>query len=495
MAQLNQEKRIQQLQYITLILFGGLVAASFVTIDQTRFAWTIVLALLLVIISLATGLYYKNLKQEFHRFAIGIKDGLDVLGTQEFDTLNHKPVVEKSIDVFQSLIEAHKKLESFSNSDTNLHQENLKELDLLKRQNIVRADYITSMSHELRTPLNSIIGFAEVILNDIEKDKYQSIQSDTYKIRQAGVHLLTLVNNILDLARVDAKKATLHLENIDIRFLVQFIYDLMTPQFNKKNLKFTHSCEEDLPPIRIDATRVRQILLNILGNAVKFTEKGEVAFNTRKVFWKNKNYICFSVKDTGPGIPENQLTNIFERFTQIHNPDEEEFEGTGLGLSIAKTMVELMGGEIQVESTLEVGSTFRIFIPIENDEDSQISEATKSILLVEDDSDARETWSEWLTSEGYKVIVAENGAVAFEVFKNTRPDLVITDVIMPGGDGRDLMANIKDVAPKCPIIAVTGENIQEEVANGQLTTVDKVFLKPFDLNKLSEAVASYLGKP
>ena len=495
MAQLNQEKRIQQFQYITLILFGGLVAASFVTIDQTRFAWTIVLSLLLVIISLTTGLYYRNLKQEFHRFAIGIKDGLDVLGTQEFDTLNHKPVVEKSIDVFQALIEAHKKLESFSNSDNKLQQENLKELESLKRQNITRADYITNMSHELRTPLNSIIGFAEVILNDIEREKYQSIQSDTSKIRQAGIHLLKIVNNILDLARVDAKKATLHLENIDIQFLAQFIYELMTPQFDKKNLKFTHFCEEDLPSIRIDSTRVRQILLNILGNAVKFTDKGEVTFNTRKVFWKNKNYICFSIEDTGSGIPENQLTNIFERFTQIHNIDEDEFEGTGLGLSIARTMVELMGGEIQVESTLNVGSTFRIFIPIENDEDSQISEAAKRILVVDDDSDARETWSEWLTSKGYEVIVAENGAVAFEVFKNTQPDLVITDVIMPGGGGRDLMVNIKGMSPKCPIIAVTGEDIQQEVATGKLTTVDKVFLKPFDLNKLSDAVASYLGQP
>mgnify|MGYP001410123278 CR=1 FL=1 len=488
MNQLNHASRIKKLQYTNVILLIAIAAAGFMESDQTRFAWTICIAVIMVMISLAIGSYYEELRKSFQRFGIGIKEGLEVAGTEEFDELNHKPIVEQSIDIFQALVELHRRSDRLAKVQ---NQDDLKaydELSDLKELITKRADYISNMSHELRTPLNSIIGFAELILLDISENNFKSVGADTEKIRNAGTHLLDLINGILDLARLDANKTELHIGKVNIYNLVTFLEELLSPQFATKKLEYKFSCADELPLLLIDSGRVRQVLLNILGNAIKFTEHGRVTLDVRKVFWKDRDFICFSVTDDGPGISKENIGQIFERFVQVHDPAKVSTGGSGLGLSLAKGMVNLMGGEIQVESEIGKGTTFRVFIPLILDSGDQVAEQSVKILIVEDDSDARETWREWLASEGYDVFAAENGQIAFEVFKREQPRLVITDVIMPGGGGRELVANLQQTAPDVPVIIVTGENLAADKGAARMENVAKIFLKPFDPVELSNEV-------
>lgn len=489
MNQLNQESGIKKLQYVSLVLLLLIAGVGFIDSDQTRYAWTVFLSVLLVSVAIVMSSYYQKLRREFHRFAIGVKEGLEVVGTDEFDHLNHKPVVERSLEAFQSMVEVHRRLESLLESQNADDVRTFEELNKLKELITKRADYISTMSHELRTPLNSIIGFAELILFDISREKYDRVGVDTEKIRKAGSHLLALVNSILDLARLDSNRTELHLEKIDISYLVSFLEELLLPQFKSKSLSYEFKCADNIPVMMIDGGRVRQVLLNILGNAIKFTERGKVTLDVKKVFWNERDFVCFSVTDDGPGISKDDIEVMFERFVQVHDQSKVDVVGSGLGLSLAQAMVAHMSGHIKVESELGKGSTFRVFLPIDKDKGEKVTDEATKVLLVEDDCDARETWREWLASEGYDVLAAENGKIAFEVFKNESPQVVITDVIMPGGGGRELITNLQNTNPSVPIIIVTGENLTNEIEAGELRNISKVFLKPFDPIKLSEEVA------
>ncbi|MCX7683312.1 MAG: HAMP domain-containing histidine kinase, partial [Anaerolineae bacterium] len=241
--------------------------------------------------------------------------------------------------------------------------ERLAEMDYLKTQ------FLAVMSHELRTPLNSIIGFSKVLLKGIDGPINERQAQDLKYIHESGQHLLALVQDIIDISRINAGKMELQLEEVDLREIVQSAMDAVTPLVQGKPITLEQHIDE-LPPLYADRRRLRQIMLNLLSNAIKFTEKGYISVSAQIVeSWntcteQQESFVQVSVSDTGIGIPADRLTEIFEEFTQVDSSDSRSRDGAGLGLPITKKLIELHGGRIWVKSKVGEGSTFTFTLPL-----------------------------------------------------------------------------------------------------------------------------------
>jgi signal transduction histidine kinase len=227
-----------------------------------------------------------------------------------------------------------------------------------------KSQFLANMSHELRTPLNAILGYAELLVDGIYGQLSDRPRGVLERIQNNGKHLLALINDVLDLAKIEAGQLTLTLEDYSLPEVVQSVVTAAEPLATSKGLKFTAALEDDLPKARGDARRVSQVLLNLVGNAIKFTDEGEVEIRAML----NNSQFVLTVRDTGPGIADADQERIFGEFQQIDNTNTRKKGGTGLGLAISKRMVEMQGGTISVDSTLGQGSTFRVVLPVHVDE-------------------------------------------------------------------------------------------------------------------------------
>jgi signal transduction histidine kinase len=227
-----------------------------------------------------------------------------------------------------------------------------------------KSQFLANMSHELRTPLNAILGYAELLVDGIYGVLPERPRGVLDRIQNNGKHLLALINDVLDLAKIEAGQLTLALEDYSLPEVVQSVVTATEPLATSKGLKFTAAMQDELPMAHGDARRVSQVLLNLVGNAIKFTDKGEVEI--RGII--DKGQFVLTVRDTGPGIPDADQERIFGEFQQIDNSNTRKKGGTGLGLAISKRMVEMQGGTISVESVLGQGSTFRVVLPVHVDE-------------------------------------------------------------------------------------------------------------------------------
>ena len=236
-----------------------------------------------------------------------------------------------------------------------------KTADQLREMDRLKSEFLASMSHELRTPLNSIIGYSEIMLMGINGPLNAESTEDVQAILKSGRHLLNLINDILDLAKIEAGRMTLDIDEVNIHALLDDIQVSHAPQLKKKSLRFVLDLEKNLPNIEADPLRLKQILTNLVTNAVKFTEKGHIYLRATK----ENEWVNISVQDEGIGISEEDLSSIFEQFRQVDGSSTRRAEGTGLGLTITNHLVELHGGKIHVESTLNVGSTFTVRLPVE----------------------------------------------------------------------------------------------------------------------------------
>ncbi len=331
----------------------------------------------------------------------------------------------------------------------------------LERANELKGRFIANMSHELRTPLNSIIGFSDVLLEgtfgSLSEDQSRYINN----IKTAGKHLLQLVNNILDLAKLEAGKAELQYEEFYIDELLHEVLSTMTPLAEKKEITITASIDPDIDELVADRIKIKQILFNLLSNAVKFTpEGGSVSVHAEKVQGGEGGGFRFSVKDTGIGIPPDEIEKIFDEFEQVDSSTSRQQMGAGLGLSLTKKLVELHGGKISVQSSLGKGSVFSFTIPetvVTAEEGAEPAEAVEAvkldfpwmkeeaplILVVEDDPPTAELLTLHLTQAGYRVAHAFDGREAVEKARSMRPFAITLDIMLPKKDGWEVLQELK----------------------------------------------------
>ncbi|PKL76199.1 MAG: hypothetical protein CVV27_11505 [Candidatus Melainabacteria bacterium HGW-Melainabacteria-1] len=370
-----------------------------------------------------------------------------------------------------------------------------------------KSEFLANMSHEIRTPLNAVIGFTELLARSITDSRQLSY---LHAIKTGGQSLLTLINDILDLSKIEAGKFELQYEPVSLRDLLEEVIRIFAPKAEDKQVALLLEIDPALPSALIlDEIRLRQILFNLLGNALKFTDSGHVKLSAGSIpnpVDDSKVDMVISVEDTGVGIPEAALKTIFEAFTQQEKQDNRKYGGTGLGLSISRKLVSMMDGTIEAESSFGQGSTFRIYFTgvsisasegparIRSAEIERVQFAPARLLIVDDIEVNRELIKEIFRLQPFEILQAENGEQAVRMAKAHQPDLVITDIRMPVMDGfeelRRLRQDPETVA--IPVVALTASVMDHEIYKLEESGFDGFLRKPAKLENIYKTLMKIL---
>ena len=378
----------------------------------------------------------------------------------------------------------------------------LEEARRLARQ---RTEFLAQMSHELRTPLNGILGFAQILQRDRQLDERQA--RGLRIIEESGQHLLTLINDILDLARIDAAKLELYPGDVNLATFLQVVCDIVRVKADERRLLFHFESGRDLPQaVRVDEKRLRQVLLNLLSNAIKFTDQGQVTLSVSKVAASAPGQVRLrlEVHDSGIGMNETQLARLFHPFEQVSEARRRE-GGTGLGLAISRQLVRLMGGDIEVHSRPGQGSAFcfEIEVPLVVQHAPHQADASavpigydgerRRVLVVDDVAQNRAVLTDALGMLGFEVLEAADGAQALEAAQRSRPDLVVMDLTMPVMDGLEATRRLRALyGPGLPIIATSASVTPDSAAHSRDAGADLFIGKPIDQAVLLDAMARLL---
>jgi signal transduction histidine kinase/CheY-like chemotaxis protein len=381
--------------------------------------------------------------------------------------------------------------------------------ELAERANQTKSDFLSNMSHELRTPLNAILGFSQLM--NREKSLTQQQQENISIINRSGEHLLSLINDVLDLAKIESGKTTLYPTDFNLYALLDLIEEMLALKAESKGLQLIFDRSISLPQyIKTDDKKLRQVLINLLSNALKFTDRGTVTLRIAdRVVDLDSSYILnFEVEDTGAGISPEEIDILFEAFVQTETGKQSQ-QGTGLGLPISKKFVELMGGTINVSSQLGKGTIFTFDIQADPSEASSIEEQKPTrrvmglepeqqeyrILVVDDRSENRKLLIKLLKPIGFKVQEAINGKEAVEMWKSWQPHLIWMDMRMPIMDGYEATQQIKSYlkGQATAILALTASTLEEEKAIVLSAGCDDFVRKPFREEVIFEKMAQYLG--
>lgn len=391
-----------------------------------------------------------------------------------------------------------------------LRQSETKALELAAKAeaaNQAKSTFIANMSHELRSPLNAVIGFSQLMMrtNDLPREHYENVSI----INRSGDYLLTLINNILDLSKIEAGKTTLNTQNCDLYYLLEDLEDMLQLRATNAGIELIFVKDDRVPRfIRIDEVKLRQVLINLLGNAIKFTKMGNVKLLVTTVdVAEQECTLNFSVRDTGVGIAPEELSDLFVSFSQAQAGKEKQ-EGTGLGLSISQRFVQLMGGEITVASELGQGTTFQFQIPIQLGRESLADanpkmrtlalapdQPTYKILVVDDKPINCQLLIKLLQPMGFEVQEASNGQEAIAIWDRWEPHLIWMDMRMPIMDGYEATKHIKSTLKgnATAVIALTASVLEEEKAILLSAGCDDFIRKPFSEQMIFDTLAKHLG--
>jgi len=339
--------------------------------------------------------------------------------------------------------------------------------EIAEQANRTKSTFLANMSHELRTPLNAIIGYSEMLEEEAEERGLDDLGPDLGKIHAAGRHLLTLINDVLDLSKIEAGKMELFLEDFELTALVKDVEATIRPLVEKAHNTLEVRCPAEIGTIHSDLTRVRQILFNLLSNAGKFTQRGRVGLDVFPIRRKGVDFVEFAVSDTGIGLEPEQVGRLFQSFSQADPTTSRKYGGTGLGLVISRRFAQMMGGDITVQSEFGKGSVFTVRIPRVAGRPAQAPEGspatadaisvTPTILVVDDDRATRDLIVRGLRKEGFKVITAATGEEALRLARSQRPDAISLDVLMPGMDGWTVLRSLKadPITASIPVVMVS----------------------------------------
>ncbi|MBO42140.1 MAG: hypothetical protein CMM28_00300 [Rhodospirillaceae bacterium] len=378
--------------------------------------------------------------------------------------------------------------------------------------NEAKSQFLANMSHELRTPLNAVIGLTEMLKEDATDDGQEDYLEPLDRIHNSGKHLLTLINDVLDLSKIEAGKIELYFEVFSISQLMQDIASTSQPLAQKNNNELVLKNNLGFDEIRSDQTRVRQIALNLVSNACKFTKDGTVEIQLTSTMKETDTLIEIAVSDTGIGMSEEELSRLFQAFTQADSSTTRKYGGTGLGLTITKHLSEMMGGSVSVSSIEGEGTTFSASFLINTNAEPEIRDndeteapidaenfssernanAEHSILIIDDDPTIRELMMRQLERDGFKVMTAEDGKTGVSTAIDRKPDAIVLDILMPGMDGWSVLRALKasSVTKDIPVIMAS---ILDERNRGFSLGAADYLAKPVEKDRLVASIERLIG--
>lgn len=381
-----------------------------------------------------------------------------------------------------------------------------------------KSRFLANVSHELRTPLNAIIGYSELVTEDLDGEEDQGILDDVEKIGRAGRHLLNLINEILDLSKIEAGEMQVYNEEVVLAEVIDEVFDTIKPIVDRNGNTLRVDIDEAPAELFCDQMKLRQILLNLLSNASKFTRRGMIRIFGYEESDEQGEWVVLEVIDRGIGIPEEKLIELFDAFKQADNSTTRDFGGTGLGLTICKHFVELMGGTIAVDSQVGKGSTFRIRLPRRYKEEivgsrqeeshgplnlkkkasgsngplkrprRTITPGAPRVLVIDDDPTVHNLMVRFLEKEGFQVETTTGGHKAIEEVRKCKPDVITLDVLMPEVDGWSLLTALKkdEELREIPVVMLT--IINERNLGFSLGATDYL-TKPVDPSRLVKVLS------
>jgi len=380
-------------------------------------------------------------------------------------------------------------------------------MEAAEAANRAKSGFLANMSHELRTPMNAIIGYSEMLMEDAEDSGNEDVVADLKKIHSAGTHLLSLINDVLDLAKVEAGKMDVYLETFEVSRMVDDVVSTIDTLVKKNGNRMKVEVDEAIGEMRADITKVRQALFNLLSNAAKFTREGEIGLVVQGEQEDGVDWIRMSVSDSGVGIPPEKIDHVFDEFSQADETTTRDYGGTGLGLPISRRFCQMMGGDITVESVVGEGSIFTIRLPLEVAEAAEESGAAAEtppvvmpdpgeeqvVLVVDDDPNAVDLLGRTLQEAGVRVVTACEGQEALKLARTLHPVAITLDVLMPGMDGWEVLRELKaDPATQdIPVIMVTMTN---DRALGYALGATEFLTKPVQRAQLVQLLERYASE-
>jgi signal transduction histidine kinase/DNA-binding response OmpR family regulator len=377
-----------------------------------------------------------------------------------------------------------------------------------KQANKAKSEFLANMSHELRTPMNAILGYSEMLIEEAEDVGQDDFIPDLQKVKQAGNHLLSLINDVLDLAKIESGRMEAFGEDLDVGSLIDQVVSTTQPLMGNNN-QFTIERGEQLGTAHQDITKLRQSLLNMLSNAAKFTHGGTITLRAAREKADGVDWLTFSVSDTGIGIPADKLDHVFEAFSQADSSTTRDYGGTGLGLPISRRFCQMLGGDLTVRSKLGEGSVFTMRVPVllpgvDSEPLVEVSPVTtdtglqalhaagagRTLLVIDDDPEARDIVERFLRKDGFKVVTAGSGEEGLRLAHKLKPAAITLDVMMPDMDGWSVLRALQadPVLRDIPVIMLT---IVDDKSKGYALGATGYLTKPVDRNLLHDALARY----
>ena len=376
-------------------------------------------------------------------------------------------------------------------SETDLAQAR----DEALKANRAKSVFLANMSHELRTPLNAILGYSEMLQEDAEDLNAGEMVSDLQKIHSSGKHLLVIINDILDLSKIEAGRMTMYLDEFDISLMLNEVVSTIQPLIAQNNNELKAIIGDNLDLMYADQTKVRQIMFNLLSNASKFTENGIVTLDAQRVQQDGLERYVFEVRDSGIGMTPEQMKQLFQPFMQADPSTTRLYGGTGLGLAITKRFCEMMEGKIEAKSTLDVGTSFTVSLPVNVPPRQTESLSTgrlrpfgeQHVLIIDDDPIVRDLMQRFLVKEGFHAELASGGQQGIDMARQLLPDLITLDVMMPDIDGWSVLSQLKadEATADIPVIMLT--MLDDRERGFSLGATDFVS-KPIDRERLLRVI-------